>query len=36
MMDISTGDGIQLPKDFPDDVHLPSDYKVMTSMKRGR
>lgn len=36
MMDISAGDGIKLPKDFPDDVYLPSDYKVMTSMKMGQ
>ncbi len=35
VMDISSGDGIKLPKDFPDDVYLPSDYKVMTSMKMG-
>ncbi len=35
MMDISSGDGIKLPMDFPDDVYLPSDYKVMTSMKMG-
>lgn len=36
MMDISSGDGIKLPRDFPDDVYLPSDYKVMTSMKMGQ
>ncbi len=35
MMDISSGDGIALPRDFPADVYLPSDYKVMTSMKMG-
>ncbi len=36
MMDISAGDGIKLPKDFPDDIYLPSDYKVLSSMRMGQ
>lgn len=35
VMDISAGDGIKLPKDFPDDVYLPPKYKVVSSMKLG-
>ena len=35
VMDISAGDGIKLPKDFPDDVYLPPEYKVVSSMKMG-
>lgn len=32
-MEVSAGDGVALPGDFPTDVYLPADYTVKSAMK---